>query len=213
MYRGKRRVLANLIRRSGVTLEGETVLNFGCGNGYFESVWETEGASRADGIDISPEAIDRLSAAFPHRRYLSADLGSEQVDLTMFGSPALITAIDVLYHIVDDERLEQSLHQLTARLLPGAYFLMTEGTRVVDSLPHVRCRSRTWWESMWRRLDLQFVAAAPVFIVQDRAIRGARRLPAAAGWMLGSAQFAIDAAALRLAPTRARTVAWLLRRR
>src|SRR5690242_6825765 len=105
MYRSKRRVLTRLVRRAGITLHGKTVVDFGCGNGYFETVWEAEGAARADGIDISFEAIQRLRTAFPHRRYLSIDLGTATADLGVFETPALVTAIDVLYHIVDDDRV------------------------------------------------------------------------------------------------------------
>ncbi|MFL5616667.1 MAG: class I SAM-dependent methyltransferase [Gemmatimonadaceae bacterium] len=212
MYRSKRRVLTSLLHRAGVTLRGEVVLNFGCGNGYFESAWESEGAARADGIDISPEAVARLRTAFPHRRYLAGDLGAEAVDLAIFGSPKLITAIDVLYHVVDDSRAARIVGQLAGMLQPDAYFLMTEGANTTASLSHVRCRSEAWWQSVWRASNLEFVAEAPVFVLQDRAVRGARHLPSMAGWILGGAQYVADLAALKIVPHKARTVAWLLQR-
>ncbi len=208
LYRGKERVYARLLIRNGVEIRGQTVLDFGCGAGHFEDVWERRGATRADGIDIAPDVIARLQARHPGRRYLCADLGRQTADVTGFGQPGIIAAIDVVYHIVSDEELLKTLRALCALLPAGGVLLFTDALQEQEGAPHVRFRSLNHWMQILAKLGLRYVDREPVFALNNRPVAGVTRFPAA----LGALQHALDVPVLRTMPWTANNWAVLAQR-
>jgi SAM-dependent methyltransferase len=196
LYRGKRRAYLRLLRRAGFDLRGKSVLDLGCGTGYFEEVWERLGAGAVSGIDVVPEAIERLRDAHPGRRYLCANLSVGEPDLTIFGRPDLITAIDVLYHIVDDDALMTALRRLTALLPAGGLLLFTDALREQETGAHVRFRSLNQWMQILKALGLACVDREPVFAINNHLTSVALGLPGAAG----AVQHLLDLPVLRTMP-------------
>ena len=208
MYRGKERAYGHLLRRAEFRFTGCRVLDFGCGTGHFEDHWESRGAARADGIDIVPESIERLQTSYPERRYTCGDIGRDPDLLATFGEYDLVTAIDVLYHLVDDACLENALTALLARVRPGGYFLFTEGVQSGLTAQHVRFRSLDSWQIRMDQLGLQIVDRTPVFVLNNRKTRFAVSAP----WLAGALCHSADAVALRLFPRRANNWALLAAR-
>jgi SAM-dependent methyltransferase len=196
LYRGKRRAYLKLLRRAGLDLPGKSVLDLGCGTGYFEDVWERLGAGAVSGIDVVPEAIERLRDAHPGRRYLCANLSVGEPDLSIFGRPDLITAIDVLYHIVDDDALIKALRRLTALLPKGGLFLFTDALREQETGAHVRFRSLNQWMQILPALGLACVDREPVFAINNHLTAAALDLPGPAG----AVQHLLDLPVLRTMP-------------
>jgi SAM-dependent methyltransferase len=200
LYRGKERAYLKLLKRAGVEIRGCQVLDFGCGTGYFENFWEGQGARRADGLDIVPEVIERLQREHPNRKYVCADLSKDPSQLVVFGSPQLVTAIDVLYHIVDDDALLPILRALTSIMEPGAYFLFTDKFKEVSNCaPHVRFRSLDQWLRVLSEIGLELEDREPVCVVNNRLLRGVKWLPG----LMGAAQHYLDVPFLRLFPNSA----------
>jgi SAM-dependent methyltransferase len=192
LYRSKVRAYRSLMRRAGVALEGRQVLDLGCGTGFFESVWESMGAARADGIDVVPELIATLQATSPHRRYACIDLACEPApDLSTFGAPSVVTAIDVLYHVVDDSRLELLLSRLLAVVPPGGHFLFSDALRDHRPAIHVKFRSLDRWRALLRDRGLEIVDREPVYVLNNRMVPGVRAAP----WTIGLVQHCVDGVA------------------
>lgn len=208
LYRGKERAYRRLLTRNGVPVAGRRILDFGCGTGYFEDLWERMGSGQTYGIDIVPEVIDRLARAHPDRRYVCADLANDAPDLSAL-KPEMITAIDVLYHIPDDERLLRILTPLAALLPSGGHLLLTDAL-MEDARPasHVRFRSFNQWRQMLAGLGLEIVDREPVFALNNRPSRWARRYPS----LCGAIQHYADLPVLRTMPRLANNWAVLARR-
>ena len=207
LYRQSERVLFGLLG-DHVTLSGASVLNFGCGTGYFDEAMAGRGA-RVAGIDLSAETIARLRAKHPNRIYRAGELASEVNLVDGLGQFDLVTAIDVLYHITDEPKLRRTVERLRDLVMPGGYFLITEGTRLTGNRPHVHHHPVAWWDDVvgWPR-----VATKPVFVVHGRSIpRGAKYLPEWAGALIGRTQECVDVIArpLHIPP---KTVALLYQR-
>ncbi len=206
LYRGKERAYLALLREAGVRLDHARVIDFGCGTGFFEDVWERQGATVA-GIDIVPEVVASLASRYPARRYLCADL-SAPCDLSALGQAGLVTAIDVLYHIVDDALLAPTLRRLASLVAPGGHLLLTDALADRRPAAHVRFRTLEHWRVTLAEEGLELVARRPVFVAANRGLRAAARLPR----VVGAVQYHVDAILLRVTPWLANNWAILARR-
>jgi SAM-dependent methyltransferase len=208
LYRSKERAYRELLAESGVAVRGRAVLDFGCGTGYFEDVWERAGAAAVAGVDIVPETIARLSQRHPARRYVCADLARDASPLDALGRFDVVTAIDVLYHVVDDAAAERVIAALLGALAPGGAFLFTDA--LVDERPdtHVAFRSLAWWTDCLARHGARVVARQPVAVLHNRPSVFARKWPQ----LTGAAQYYADAVLRRIAARRANNWAVIARR-
>ncbi len=208
LYKGKERAYLRLLSRVGFSVEGRHVLDFGCGAGYFEDLWVSLGAKRADGIDVVEEAVERNRSRHPERRYICANLAEDASALGTIGEVDFITAIDVLYHITDDDALTANLKALLALLRVGGYFMFTDTLRTQATAQHVRFRSYGFWQKMLPALGLEYVGHEPVYVANNRLFRGFRWV----SWIAGPAAHFADSILLRLVPGRANNWAVLARR-
>jgi 2-polyprenyl-3-methyl-5-hydroxy-6-metoxy-1,4-benzoquinol methylase len=182
-----------------VTVDGARVLDFGCGTGFFEDLWQRAGARAIAGIDIVPEVIARLSVAHPERTYLCADIGSDAAPLTTLGTFDVVTAIDVLYHVVDDALVERILDALISSVEKSGVFVFSDALADSRPAPHVKFRDVDWWGRALATRGLQIRGLEPVAIVHNRPNPLARRFPGP----VGAAQFYADRLLKRIVPGRA----------
>lgn len=208
LYRAKSRAFRELLARNGVVLAGAAALDFGCGTGFFEDLWERAGAREVAGIDIAANAIERLSRAHPPRRYVCADLAADPAATAGLPLYDLVTAIDVLYHLVDDAALAIVLDRLLALVKPRGAFVFSDA--LVDTAPgaHVRFRGLAWWQHALAQRGFAIADREPVAYIHNRPSLAARLLPN----VVGAAQYYADVLARRVAPTRANNWAVLARR-
>jgi SAM-dependent methyltransferase len=207
LYRGKTRAFRRLLKKQFVLPLRGSVLNFGCGNGFFESIWESWGASRCDGIDLVKEIVDELKLLYPHRRYLAADLSADPATVKDWGPYTLITGIDVFYHLTDDAVLLNTLKALRATATPSGWLLLTDQFFDRRPAPHVRFRSLNQWRQILKRIDAELVALEPVFVFQNRPSPLSRWVPG----LTGAGSLAIDLAARQMFPWAANNRALLAR--
>lgn len=209
LYQAKERAYAALLGRQGVALAGARVLDFGCGTGYFEDVWAGEGAAHLAGIDVVEGSIERLARAHPDRRYLCVDLAETPEGARALGEFDLVTAIDVLYHVVDDAALARVIGALAERMAPGGWLLFTDALRDARPAPHVRFRSAERWASVLGAHGLAVVDREPVAVLHNRRTLIGKLAPATTG----AVQLRADATLRRVTPWLANNWAVLASRR
>jgi SAM-dependent methyltransferase len=116
-YRGRREILADLIRREAMPPPGGRVLEIGCGTGHNLEMLAQFG--RLDAIELDDE-----SRAIAEKR-LGRDVMSARLP-ELAGVPDghydLIAALDVIEHIDDDAG---ALAAIAPKLKPGGKFVMT----------------------------------------------------------------------------------------
>jgi SAM-dependent methyltransferase len=203
LYKGKLRAYLRGFHTIGFSLRGCRALNFGCGTGYFEDAWESLGAGDTAGIDIVDDVIISLKASHPTRSYRAGDLANEPGLIADIGTFDLVTALDVFYHVLDDQALGRIVSTLSGCLAESGYFLFTDALVEATPAQHVKFRSYDYWEQMLRFNGLQIVHREPVFIVQNRPGRLARLAPRS----LGALAYCVDLPLSRLVPERANNFA------
>ena len=120
-YELRRDVLTRALARAAIEPRGRTVLDVGCGTGFFTAYYLGRGA-RVTGLDIAPTSIERLRERHPDARFVLADVSEAPPE----GSFDLVNVFDVLYHITEDARWERALRHLARAVAPGGTLLVTD---------------------------------------------------------------------------------------
>lgn len=103
LYRRKKeRLLQGLERAGGFHPKGCSVLEVATGSGVYVEMWKQLGVARLAGIDISQNATDHLKGRFPEFSFFKRDLSAPNLVSVVGGDFDLVTAVDMLYHVVDD---------------------------------------------------------------------------------------------------------------
>jgi 2-polyprenyl-3-methyl-5-hydroxy-6-metoxy-1,4-benzoquinol methylase len=165
-YRLRRAAVARALNRAGG--EVNEVLEGAVGVGAYAPLWAQRGVRRWTGVDISPLATKDLAEKYPEHEFLAADLTAADWGRALQDRKFdLVTAIDVLYHIIDDAAFARTLGGLAARVREGGLLLVSdvfcEPAR--QTAPHVKRRSLCDYEAALRGRGLEMVAREPVFAV------------------------------------------------
>lgn len=125
MYRIRRHVLRRALAKAGVSLEGATVLEVGAGTGFYVRRWLELGAAHVRGIDLSAKAVKALRAEFPTVDFVRGDIAEPPREL-LSRRYDLVSAFDVLYHIVDDGRFLRAIANIGEVTRPGGHLLLSD---------------------------------------------------------------------------------------
>ena len=179
-YALRREVLERALRDAGADPAGRTVLDVGCGSGFFTAFYLERGA-RVTGLDIAPVAVERLAARHPQARFLLADV-SEAALAERFD---LVNAFDVLYHITDDARWERAVRHLAAAVAPGGLLLATDTFAALDDLAaHNQSRPLARYRALLEAAGLTCGPVYPTHVLLNRALGALRFLNRVPGALL-----------------------------
>ena len=218
MYRLRGRVVERQLRKAGIELSARDVFDIGSGTGFYVKLWSKLGAKSITGSDFSPFAVRALRDAFPGRRFFDLDVtastlpaGLEQFDV--------VSAFDILYHIVEDDAYRQAISNIRSLVRPGGYFIFSENFLRRERETGMHQVSRTFSEisALLAENGFTAVARAPVFVLMNRPLKTTNALstltwksilrvtkmkhrPYLGGW-LGAMLYPIDLACSRLMST------------
>ena len=101
-------------------LRGKSVLDAGCGTGYFCQIAHAAGASSIAGWDIPPLMLEQAKIQCPSANFLCADISREEIPKDNFD--VIILAL-VLGHI---ENIGPVLANLSSALRPGGTLILSD---------------------------------------------------------------------------------------
>lgn len=153
------------------------VLDVGCGSGFYTHFWQAKGVRDYVGADISARAIEHLSDTYPGYQFVRADVTEFLPELIHSTGPFdVITVFDVLYHIVDDLRVDAAVENIAALVAPGGRLLIMDQLckRDYQVSRHVKYRHRDTYLSMFDRSALTLVDSELLFHFLVPPITGVR---------------------------------------
>ena len=120
LYKLQLGALKKAIAKHEIRLPGAKVLDVGCGTGFFSKFY-IDGLSEVTGIDITEFSIQSLREMMPDGRFVTLDISSDNLyDQIVEGERFdIINVFNVLYHIVDDDKLRNAVENLTTCLKSG----------------------------------------------------------------------------------------------
>lgn len=173
LYRMKTRKILSAFRRHGAPPAECRVLEYGCGTGVYVDLWRAMGVKALTGFDIAQVSVDTLAPKFPEYRFFKEDLGDPSLPSRHAGpTHHLITAFNVLYHIIDDGAFRQSLRNANALAAPGATFLITDlfvhGPE--ETHGYMKYRSLANYVAALADAGFEVVERKPVYVTMVKAV-------------------------------------------
>jgi hypothetical protein len=156
----------------GVAVKGKRVFDGGFGEGVYLDYWTRRGVASVAGIDFSERAVEAGLRKHPGFDLKTGDL-SKADDFTPFRRYDIVTAIDVLYHVVDDAAWSAAMGNLLSLVAPEGYFIFSDKfprEGAWQPMPHVRRRSRATWDERLAVSGFEVVRRIPVFVLMDDPI-------------------------------------------
>jgi SAM-dependent methyltransferase len=172
-YRLRLRALQKALVRSG-HFPPDDVFEAAFGVGFYLRFWHGVGCPRVVGAELSERTHKTASDSFPDFDLRCADLASindwhDWPELT--SSFGLVTAIDVLYHIIDDSAAFRALDNLGHLVRPGGILLVTEkfpkGAEPDQECVHVRRRPLDWYKQVLAPQGFALERTVPIFWCMD----------------------------------------------
>jgi SAM-dependent methyltransferase len=125
LYRVRSCVFRQAVKTYQTDLHHASVLDVGAGTGFYVDKWKALGVRSLVGIDLTQTSVERLRYKFPEYEFWQADIGGS-VNPLPDRSFDVISAFDVLFHILDDDNYERALDNIHKLLKPGGLFVFSE---------------------------------------------------------------------------------------
>lgn len=162
IYLARKTVFRSVVRTLDITAADARILDVGSGTGFYLQQWLAMGARDVTGVDISDVAVARLQSELPQVTVMRADVCEPLHDLEG-QSFDLISVIDVLFYIIDDEEYQCALSGLSRLLAPDGRLILTENFLRGQTLSHER-----YWKSRTREIINQSLSRAGLETVSTR---------------------------------------------
>jgi SAM-dependent methyltransferase len=231
LYHQRQRVFMRVAQHYGFDRRPPAVLELGAGSGFYVRLWQRLGVRSLTGIDIAAPAVARLQRRFPRYCFQAGDVGGPlHLPAGMFD---VVTAFDVLFHIVDDAAFDHALGTIARTLRPGGVALITDlfPKEAPPSGPaHQLVRAAATYRARLAAHGLRVERRWPVFVLMHPWVdvsrpplrmvgrgwwwlveRAAGHIPDAGG-PLGAVLYAVDGPLTRLLRDGPSTELWAVRR-
>ena len=146
------------------SLSGKKILDIGCGTGYYIDYYMGKGATDISGLDITEKSIVNLKKKYPHLKFFNADI-SKKIHLNRKYN--IITAIAVLYHVVDDNKFENSVRNIRKLAKKGSLIIIQDGFLKKYQPPkagtHCYFRDYEYYKKILKKNGIEIVRKVPTF--------------------------------------------------
>jgi SAM-dependent methyltransferase len=141
-YRSRMDQVELILRHYGLTdLAGHSVLDIGSGTGIWLNFWHQHGASCVVGLDFAQPSIDRLRKRFPNDLIVPCDVSVAPLPLPDTMRYDVISAFDVLLHIVDPNSFRRAIENLAHHCTPGGWLIISDP--ILQDLGYIPARSHS----------------------------------------------------------------------
>ncbi len=155
--------LQRVMAKAGLTVQGARMLDVGPGLGYFIQKFNEWGAHHITGLDITEYSVQNLRRRFPQHTFVRADASDPTPEI--HGQFDVVSAISVLFHIVDDVRFAAAVNNLCAWVKPGGHLILADAfyRPLVVNASHVNMRPLDQYQPIFYRHGCQVVAVQAMY--------------------------------------------------
>jgi SAM-dependent methyltransferase len=171
LYRVRRAVFMRRVGPLKADFRGLDILDVGSGTGFYIDRWRELGAEKISALDFASAATEVLERKYPECRVFRLDIGE---DVEEIGPRAfdVVSAFDVLFHIVDDGKYERAIQNIFSLLRPGGLFVFSDNFVHGDTVrkAHIVHRSLAAVEGAVEDAGFRVVERFPMFVLMNHPV-------------------------------------------
>jgi SAM-dependent methyltransferase len=171
MYRVRAEVFARVAGGLGLDWTTARVCDIGSGTGFYVDQWHRLGVPQVTGVDITDKAVEELRQRFPTDRFVREDVGRDWGPGSQLaaGEFTAVSAMDVLFHIVDDAEYARAFRNIASLLAPGGWFLWSDNflRHQTERVTHQVSRTLAESERLVQAAGFEIVRRVPMFVVMN----------------------------------------------
>ena len=124
MYKVRRHIVSRKLQKFKSNLGNAEVLDIGSGSGFYVDIWKQLGVKSITGCDITSVSVKNLKSKHPQGEFIEFDISSNLIPISKQFD--YITAFDVLFHIVDDDKYAKAISNIYSLLKPNGILIFSE---------------------------------------------------------------------------------------
>ncbi len=178
LYRIRGHAFALALAKTGASVRGKRVLDIGSGTGFYIQQWLKREPSALTGSDITQTAVDALSEAVPEAAFLRCDIGGDLPEGIVNESFDFVSAIDMLFHIVDDAAYARAIANVGILVPEGGHFIVSDNLsdRSIVHGPHQISHAETRTRELLTQNGFKVLGTVPMFIFMNDPVRSKNRI-------------------------------------
>lgn len=177
LYDVRRTVFGRAVKRIPGDPRTWKVLDVGSGTGFYLDAWARLGVRSITGLDFTDQATIKLRDAFPSVSILKADIGASSPPPQIESGHDVVSAFDVLFHVVDDQQYRQALSNIARSLKPGGWFIWSENLVPREQrLTHYVSRDESMILGAVEEAGFRVTDRIPAFVLMNDPVRSESRL-------------------------------------
>jgi len=173
LYRVRANVFRLVLRSLSGRIEDWSVLDVGSGTGFYVDQWLTRTPARMMGADIARTAVRTLAERYPGTEFVRCDIGATLPESFEVGSFDVISAFDILFHIVDDEAYGRAIQNFSKLLKPNGYLVFSENLsdRLQYHGSHQVWRVEQSVIALLKDTGFEVQKVVPMFVIMNDPVR------------------------------------------
>lgn len=146
------------------------MLDVGLGSAFYVALYRELGISGVHGVDISPTAVERARSELPAYDFAVCDISAGlPADIDPETGFDWVSAMDMLYHLVEEELFFEGLRHCGRAVRPGGCLIISDNfpVRTTPTTAHQAFHSLEDYKRVLTPLGLQLVEVSPVFFASN----------------------------------------------
>jgi SAM-dependent methyltransferase len=121
VYKQAQDIFIDLCKKESLHFNNISVLEIGCGSGFYTKFLLDLGVRDYTGVDITDVLFPELKKKFPEFKFVKKDITKDKIE----GKFDLIVMIDVIQHIVNEDNLSSALENVRGSLEDDGIFIIS----------------------------------------------------------------------------------------
>lgn len=184
LYKVRRFAFHKLMKGLKINFSDKNVLDIGSGTGFYIERWGELNVKSIHGADITNVVVETLSKKFPNSTFTKLDIG-EKIENPL-QSYDIISAFDVLYHIVDDARFEQAIKNIHGLLNEKGYFVISDNFVHGETVrvKHQTVRTYEYLTKTIENIGFKLIKTSPMFVLMNDPVDTKNRFVKKFYWLI-----------------------------
>lgn len=165
LYEVRKFVFHKVMKSLNIDFHSKNVMDIGSGTGFYIDRWKELNVKSITGTDIAEVAVKNLSKKYPGLIFKQLDIGDELNEIKP--SYDIISAFDVLFHLVEDERFERAIKNIHGLLHKNGYFIISDnfvhGTTIRSEYQVMR--SYEYMTNVIEKTGFLHIKTKPMFVL------------------------------------------------